>query len=85
LATSEQVYLYDSSKRRPAALEELRELIRYKDLVILMVRRDVVTRYKRSVLGIAWTMLNPLLMMIILSVVFSQVFGAGPEFPVYVL
>jgi ABC-type polysaccharide/polyol phosphate export permease len=66
-------------------LEELRELIRYKDLVILMVRRDVVTRYKRSVLGIAWTMLNPLLMMIILSVVFSQVFGAGPEFPVYVL
>lgn len=50
-----------------------------------MVRRDVVTRYKRSVLGIAWTMLNPLGMMIVLSVVFSHVWHSGPGFPVYVL
>jgi ABC-type polysaccharide/polyol phosphate export permease len=85
LYSSDTVYEYDTTKRRPAALEELRELYHYRHLVIQMVRREVVTRYKRSVLGIAWTMLNPLGMMVILSVVFSQIWDTGPGFPVYVL
>lgn len=85
MAESNAIYTYDARKRRPAALEELRELIRYRNLIIQMVRRDVVTRYKRSVLGVAWTMLNPLGMMIVLSVVFSQLWRTGPGYPVYVL
>lgn len=79
------IYDYDAGKRRPAALEELRELLRYRNLVFHMVRRDIVTRYKRSVLGIAWTMLNPLGTMVILSIVFSQIWRTGPGYPVYVL
>ena len=50
-----------------------------------MARRDVVTRYKRSFLGIAWTMLNPLGMTIVLSIVFSQIFGVKEGYSAYVL
>jgi len=50
-----------------------------------LVRRDILTRYKRSFLGVAWTMLNPLGMMIILSFVFSQIFGSIRAYPAYIL
>jgi len=76
---------YDSSARGLPALEELNELIRYRNLVFQTVRRNIVIRYKRSVLGVAWTMLNPLGTTLILAIVFSQVFGAGPGYASYVL
>ncbi len=77
--------VYDSLKRGPVALEELHGLIRYRDLLYQLVRRDLVSRYKRSALGIAWTMLHPLGMMIILTVVFSQLFRSVEGYPAYVL
>lgn len=79
------VPIYDTAQRKSAPLEEAREVFRYRNLVFQMVRRDIVARYKRSVLGITWTMLNPLGMMIVLSVVFSQVFRTDHTFPVYIL
>src|SRR5437762_2248472 len=63
--------VYDSSRLPPPFLRELYELIRYRDLVVQLVSRDIRTRYKRSVLGVAWTFLNPLLMMAVLTLVFS--------------
>lgn len=83
--TDEPLPVYDSSKRGFPALEELREILRYRNLLFQMVRRDVVTRYKRSILGIAWTMLNPLGTTLVLAIVFSQVFGADEQYAVYVL
>lgn len=77
--------VYDSLKRGPLALEELRGVLRYRDLIFQLVRRDIVSRYKRSALGIAWTMLNPLAMMIILTVVFSQLFRSVAGYPAYIL
>lgn len=65
---------YDSSRRPHPFWEELQQAYQYRDLVVQLVSRDVKTRYKRSVLGIAWTMLNPLLMMTVLTIVFSQLF-----------
>jgi ABC-type polysaccharide/polyol phosphate export permease len=76
---------YDSSQRGLPALEELRELYRYRNLVFQTVRRNIVVRYKRSVLGIAWTMLNPLGTTLILTFVFSRVFGGPSSYAVYVL
>lgn len=67
------------------ALSELRDLRRYGYLLKQLVRRDILTRYKRSVLGVAWTMLNPLGTMLILSFVFSNLFKAEQFYPVYVL
>jgi ABC-2 type transport system permease protein len=82
---SEAAYTYDSARRAPPMLEELAEAVRYRDLVRQLVRRDLVARYKRSVLGMAWTMLNPLGMMVVLTVAFASVFHATRAYPVYVL
>ena len=65
--------MYDSARRIHPVLEELRELFNYRELILQLVRRDVLTRYKRSVLGIAWTLLNPLGMMLVLTLAFSQI------------
>lgn len=78
--------IYDSDQQRSTALEEIRAIFQYRYLVVQLVRRDLLTRYKRSVLGVAWTMLNPLGTMIILTIVFSRVFGANKEgYAAYVL
>ena len=77
--------IYDSAKRKHPAVEELLALFQYRDLIYQLVRRDIVARYKRSVLGVAWTMLNPLGIMIVMTVVFSQVFGRVESYPVYLL
>jgi ABC-type polysaccharide/polyol phosphate export permease len=67
-------------------VDEFLALMRYRDLVVLFISRSLKTRYKRSALGVVWTMLNPLLTMIVLSLVFSQLFRANtPYYPVYIL
>jgi ABC-type polysaccharide/polyol phosphate export permease len=77
---------YDSSRRGQPFIDEFFEAWRYRDLILQFVSRDIRTRYKRSVLGIAWTMLNPLLMMLVLTVVFSNLFRFNlPYYPVYLL
>jgi len=82
---SEKIIIYDSAKRGSPALEELRGIFQYRDLIYQLVRRDIVTRYKRSVLGIAWTMLQPLGMMIVMTLVFSNVFHSVEGYPSYIL
>jgi ABC-2 type transport system permease protein len=78
--------IYDSAQRNLIPLLEAQEAWRYRDLIFFLVRRDLTARYKRSVLGIAWTMLNPLGMMIVLSIVFSQIFRMSIEdYPAFVL
>ena len=60
--------------------------LRYKYLLVCLVDRDYKVKYRRSVFGILWSMLNPIMMMIILNAVFSRVFRADIEnFPVYLL
>lgn len=59
---------------------------KYQPLLRELVKRDIKVRYRHSFLGMLWTVLNPLLMMIVLSVVFSNMFKMDIEnFPVYVL
>lgn len=59
---------------------------KYKYLLLELVRKDIKVKYKRSYLGIIWTLLNPLLMMIVLTMVFSTLFKRNiPNFPVYLL
>ena len=49
----------------------LRELIAYREILLILIWRDLKTRYRGSVLGFLWTFLNPLLLMVIYSLVFS--------------
>ena len=67
-------------------LSDLRELVAYRSLLRELVARDLKVRYKRSALGILWTMLNPLLLMSILAFVFSHILRVTIEhFPIYIL
>jgi ABC-type polysaccharide/polyol phosphate export permease len=52
----------------------MRDLFRYRDLIRALVARDLKVRYRRSAIGFLWTMLQPLLMMLVLQVVFSSIF-----------
>ena len=57
-------------------------------LLWVLILRNVKSLYRGSVLGVVWTLLNPLLTMFVLSVVYSKVFGrdiVDMEYPVYVL
>ena len=72
--------------RRDFILLQLYSFNRYKYLLHQMIKRDFVTRYRKSVLGVLWSLLNPLLTMIVMTIVFSQLFRFEIEnFPVYLL
>ena len=59
---------------------------KFQPLLEELVARDIKIKYRRSVLGVLWTLLNPLLMMIVLSVVFSNLFKFDVEnFPLFIL
>jgi ABC-type polysaccharide/polyol phosphate export permease len=76
--------IYDSAKRRPRWIEEAEDLWRYRGLVHELVVRDIKVRYKRSVLGILWTMLAPLLNMVALTLVFSALLKTAIQnYPVF--
>ena len=60
-------------------LTSVREIIQYRSLLRNLIARDLKVRYKRSLLGIAWTMLNPLLMMLVFTLVFGQILRVPVE------
>ena len=61
-------------------------VLRWNQILRELVARDLKVRYKRSALGILWTMLNPLLLMGILAFVFSHILRVTIEhFPIYIL
>ena len=68
-------------------LGNLGELVRYRELVRNLVVRDLKTRYKNSVLGFFWSLVNPLLMMAVFSIVFTYMMPnrSIPHFPIFAL
>ena len=67
-------------------MEEARELWAYRHFVFELASRDIKVRYKRSVLGVAWTMLSPLMAMVVFTLVFSTFQRLPiPGYPVYYL
>ena len=84
-------YLFWSYKRwqkgKPSALVKAVVAVqKYRFLIKQLVDRDFKAKYKRSVLGVFWSFLNPLLNMAVQYVVFSNLFRFDiPYFPVYLL
>ena len=68
-------------------LGNLGELVRYRELVRNLVVRDLKTRYKNSVLGFFWSLVNPLLMMAVFSIVFTYMMPnrSISHFPIFAL
>ena len=54
----------------------LSSTVKKRDLIGQLIKRDIVARYKGSILGISWSMINPLIMISIYTLVFSQIFQA---------
>lgn len=61
--------------QRASPIAMLRSLWRNRRLILQMVRREVVGRYKGSALGLAWSFFNPLFMLAVYTFVFSEVFS----------
>jgi ABC-type polysaccharide/polyol phosphate export permease len=67
--------VYDSSRVRRPIVSEVRNTWTYRGLLRLLVRRDLTLRYKRSFLGVGWSLLNPLITSAVMWFIFSQVFA----------
>ncbi len=77
---------YDSANRPPPVIDEFIQLIRYRDLIVLLVENTLKNRYKRSVLGVFWMLLNPLLQTVVLTIAFGTMFKSSlPNYAVYIL
>ena len=60
-----------------APLEMFRSAWHHRGLVLSLIRRDVLGRYRGSVMGVLWSFFNPLFMLGVYTFVFSVVFGLG--------
>ncbi|WP_313885220.1 ABC transporter permease [Clostridium sp. DJ247] len=60
-------------------LEDIKQLFEYREMLNNLVRKDLRTRYKGSVLGFLWTFVNPLLQLVVYTIVFSTVMRMNIE------
>jgi len=64
----------------------MKNVFKYRYLLEDLTIRDLKVKYRRSLLGILWSVLNPLLMMLVITAVFSSIFKIDVEnFPIYYL
>jgi ABC-2 type transport system permease protein len=78
--------VYDTARRGLLFVEEAKALWEYRHLVGELIVRDIKVRYKRSVLGIFWSMLSPLLSMAALTIAFSALLKQQiANYPAYFL
>lgn len=57
----------------------LKELYRYRDLIMLFVRRDFISLYKQTILGPAWAIIQPLLTTVVYTLIFGNIAGLAAE------
>ena len=66
--------------------DHIKRIYRYRWLLQELIVRDLKIKYRRSVLGYLWSVLNPLMMMVIMTIVFSNMFRFDiPNYPLYLL
>ena len=71
--------IYDSAERQIPVLFQLKEIYKNRSLLRILIVRDLTVRYKRSVLGVGWSLLNPILTTTVMFYVFNTVFMRGLE------
>jgi ABC-2 type transport system permease protein len=71
---------------RTSVIERFRRIVTYHELLIGMTRKELKVKYRNSILGFAWSLLNPLLYLVVFYVAFVKILGSGvPAFPIYLL
>ena len=68
-------------------IELCRDTYRYRELIWALALKELKIRYKRSVLGFLWALLNPMLLMLVLTVVFTVIMPMlnKPHYAIFVL
>jgi ABC-type polysaccharide/polyol phosphate export permease len=81
------VNLIDSSVSWHNWSTTIKEVIRYRYLLQNLVKRDLKVRYRNSILGVLWSLLNPLFMMLVFSLLFGKLIPRGdiPHYPIFFL
>lgn len=69
---------YISSKNKWFRIN-FRELWRYRDLIVLFVKRNITTSYKQTVLGPLWIIINPLISTVVFTVIFGMIAKTSPD------
>jgi ABC-2 type transport system permease protein len=73
-------------RARAGTRERIARIWAYRELLVGMVRKELKVKYKNSVLGFAWSLLNPLLYLVVFYVAFDVILKAGIDaFPIYLL
>jgi ABC-2 type transport system permease protein len=81
-----ELEIHTSEDVRPRAWRRLKELYQHREILMNLVRKEIKVKYTSSVLGAAWSMLNPLLFLAVFTLVFGVVLqNRTPYFPVYLL
>lgn len=60
-------------------MNTIRELYQYREMIFSLIRKDLRSRYKGSALGFLWTFINPLLQLVVYTIVFSVLFPTNIE------
>lgn len=58
---------------------QLKKVIEYRDLIFLLVKRNFVSKYKQTVLGPIWAVIQPLLTTVVFTIVFGNIAGLAPD------
>lgn len=57
---------------------DVKEILKYKDLILLFVKRNFISQYKQTILGPAWAVVQPLLTTVVFTLVFGNIAGLAP-------
>ena len=86
MSAQPEVLVRTSEPPRLRTGRRLRELFRHREVLVNLIRKETKVRYKSSVLGVAWSMLNPVLYLMVFYVVFTFFLTSGiTNFVVYLL
>lgn len=76
------------TSQRALALPDFRELWRFRELLVMLTLRDIKVRYKQTAIGIAWAIVQPVMQMVVFSLIFGKLGklpSAGLPYPLFVL
>lgn len=85
MSNESEIYVVIRPRNR-LGIQELRELWQFRELTFHLIWRDVIVRYKQTILGFSWAIINPVLNMILFSVIFgglAQLDSEGVPYPVF--
>jgi len=84
LETEPEVKTSETPKLHP--IRRLKELWHYREILVNLTRKEIKVKYTSSILGTAWSMLNPVMYLVVFTFVFEVVLQSGiPNFPIYLL